>query len=393
MAKFKLITYRVGIVLAAIALGVFLVLLLSYMGKKSSGPIDDAFTAMGDGVATIEHKLILNEREDTRSKALLWFNEYRNNASKLAQTDRILFGAYDDDFSESYQSVVNLEDSLQTHFPVIHIYTAWGSKPEEEFPVTQTKAILDIGSVPVITWEPWLADFDKEDFPLIPDVDKRDKNGLKSIAKGDYDAYIKKWALEAKNMGNLFFVRLGHEMNDPYRYPWGPQNNKPADFINAWKHVVDIFRSMGAKNVLWIWSPHPAYQAYDVYYPGDNYVDWVGVGTLNYGTVASWSKWWSFDEIFGNYYSQLAKFKKPIMITEFGSLSVGGNRAKWYADALTSIVHNYPEIKSVVFFHCQRDNTTTYKALNWYIKDDIATISAIRNVTNNFSPLILARGE
>ena len=391
MTKFKLITYRIGIVIAAIALGIFLVLLLTYMGQKSSGPIDDAFTAMGNGVSTIEHKLILNEREDSRSKILSWFNNYRNDAQKLAHTDKLLFGAYDDDFSESYQSVVNLEDSLGTHFPIIHIYTAWGSKPEEEFPVSQTKAILDIGSVPVITWEPWLADFDRDEFPKILAVDKRDKNGLKSIAKGDYDAYIINWANAAKELNKLFFVRLGHEMNDPYRYPWGPQNNKPLDFINAWRHVVNVFKATGASNVLWIWSPHPAYANFDAYYPGDEYVDWVGVGTLNYGTVASWSKWWSFDEIFGNYYPQLSKYKKPIIVTEFGSLAVGGNRAKWYKDALTDMPVKYPEIKAVIFFHCKNDNTTTYKALDWYIKDDTLTVSAIRNATHNFSPLILSR--
>lgn len=384
MAKFKLITYRIGIALAAISLGIFLVLLLTYMGDKSSGPIDDALTAMGDGVATIEHKLILNEREDTRSKSLAWFDAQRNDPTKMEQSRRILFGAYDDDFSESYQSVVNLEDSLGTHFPIIHIYTAWGSKPEEEFPMTQTKAILAIGSVPVITWEPWLADFDQEDFPGIPDVDKRDKGGLKSIARGDYDAYISKWASEAKSIGKLFYVRLGHEMNDPYRYPWGPQNNKPADFVKAWQHVVDVFRKQGANNVEWVWSPHPAYAYFDYYYPGDNYVDWVGVGTLNYGTVAPWSKWWTFDEIFGNYYPQLSKYKKPIMITEFGCLSVGGNRAQWYKDALEDIKIKYPEIKALIFFHCQRDNTTTYKALNWYIKDDPQTLSAIRNAAGGF---------
>ncbi|MBL0049913.1 MAG: hypothetical protein IPP32_17660 [Bacteroidetes bacterium] len=34
MTKFKLITYRIGITVAAIALGIFLVLLLTYMGQN-----------------------------------------------------------------------------------------------------------------------------------------------------------------------------------------------------------------------------------------------------------------------------------------------------------------------------------------------------------------------
>lgn len=374
----KLIVYRFSITILTIVLGICLVIFLTLMGKESSGPIEDALAALSSEISSIENKFILNSREHTRSKSLQWFNNYRNHASELSSTDKILLGAYDNEVLESFQSIVELEDTLHTTFPIIHLYTAWGSKPIEEFPVSQAKAISDIGSIPMITWEPWLSDFNKEDFPNInADPEKRDKNGLHSIARGNYDIYIDKWASDVKGFGKLIFVRFGHEMNDPYRYPWGPQNNKPEDFIAAWKHVVNRFKADGVENVIWVWSPHPAYGNYDSYYPGDDYVDWVGVGTLNYGTVAVWSQWWSFDEIFGKYYSQLSKYKKPIIITEFGCLSVGGNRAKWYEDALSSIPIKYPAIKSVIFFHSSKDNTTTYKSLNWYIKDDSLTVKAI----------------
>ncbi len=376
--------YRLNIVLGAITLGVLLVWLLTMLGQKSTGPLEDTFTAMGKGVSTIEDKYILQGRKHTRSDKLNWFNDYRNDVKKLLYPDKILYGAFDNEFSESFQSIVELENSLQTTFPVIHIYTAWGSKPEQKFPFMQAKAILDVGSIPFITWEPWLTDFDKEKHPqIVGDVKKRDKNGLRAIARGDYDFYIDKWANEAKELARFCYVRFGHEMNDPYRYPWGPQNNKPEDFVAAWKHIVNRFKSIGATNVIWVWSPHPAYSYFDYYYPGDNYVDWVGIGTLNYGNVASWGKWWTFDEIFGNYYTQLSKYKKPIMISEFGSLDVGGNRAKWFADALTSMPVKYPAIKSVIFFHCSSDNTTTSKALNWYFKDDsLVTQVIIKSMIN-----------
>lgn len=363
--------YRAAWVAGAIGLGILLVVFLTLIGRRSTGPIEDTFTAMGEQVSSIENKLILQNRKHTRSEKLLWFDELRNKPDKLSQPDHILFGAYDNEFSESFQSIVDLETSLQTTFPIIHIYTAWGSKAEQKFPSLQAKAILDLGSIPFITWEPWLIDFSAEEYPNIPaDPKKRDKNGLRAIAKGLYNPYLEKWAHEVKKLNRYIFVRFGHEMNDPYRYPWGPQNNKPEDFISAWRHVVNLFKQAGAANVIWVWSPHPAYLYYDYYYPGDDYVDWVGVGTLNYGTVASWAKWWTFDEIFGNYYSQLSKYKKPIVISEFGSLEVGGNRPQWFVDAISSMPLKYPEIKAVIFFHCSSDITTTNKALNWYFKDD-----------------------
>jgi hypothetical protein len=362
---------RIGLVLSAIISGILLVWFLTKMGEKSTGPLEDTMIAMGKGVSSIENKFILQNRKHTRSESLLWFNEYRNDANKMANYEHIFYGAFDNEFSESFQSIVELENALQTTFPIIHIYTAWGSKPEQRFPAMQAKAILDVGSIPCITWEPWLTDFSKDELPnIVTDVKKRDKHGLRAIANGDYDIYIDKWADEVKALGKLIFVRLGHEMNDPYRYPWGPQNNKPEDFVAAWKHVVNRFRSTGATNAIWVWSPHPAYSYFDYYYPGDEFVDWVGIGALNYGNVATWGKWWTFDEIFGNYYAQLSKYKKPIMISEFGSLDVGGNRAKWFGDALSSMPVKYPAIKAVIFFHCSNDNTTTSKALNWYFKDD-----------------------
>ena len=147
-----------------------------------------------------------------------------------------------------------------------------------------------------------------------------------------------------------------------------------------------MFKAAGATNVIWVWSPHPAYGYFDAFYPGDAYVDYVGIGTLNYGTVASWSKWWSFKEIFGNYYKDLAKFKKPIILTEFGCLDVGGNRSQWFADALTDIPTKYPAVKALMFFHYNDDKTTTQQSINWYIRDDRKTSKAIADKIKTWTP-------
>jgi beta-mannanase len=167
-------------------------------------------------------------------------------------------------------------------------------------------------------------------------------------------------------------------MNDPYRYPWGPQNNETADFLDAWRHVVDRFRAAGADNVVWIWSPHLAYANNEDFYPGDAYVDWVATGVLNYGTVANWSQWWTFDQIFGQRYARFARLGKPIMIAELGSLEVGGNRAKWFADALNRLPQRYPAVKGLLFFHVAADQTVTYQALDWSFLADSATVAATR---------------
>jgi len=370
-------TFRVFSTLAAVLTGVIIVLALSFAGNKSRGPLENFFTGAGNAVQQVENNVIIKQRQHKRADDLTWFGPFITNPERLKKPSSIFLGAYDNQISESFKSVIELEDSLHTRFPLIHIYSAWGTKAEEQFPQQQVDAIIALGSVPVITWEPWLSDFDTEKYPGLRKADERDKGGLADIAKGLYDPYIKQWATSAKESGTPIFLRVGHEMNDPYRYPWGPQNNSAKDFVAAWRHIHKVFTQAGATNVIWVWSPHPAYGFFDAFYPGGEYVDYVGIGTLNYGTVANWSKWWSFQEIFGNHYKEMTGFKKPIMITEFGCLAVGGNRSQWFSDALASLPQNYPLVKSVLFFHFSEDKTTTQQPINWYIKNDTATTKAI----------------
>jgi len=376
--------FRISATLTALLIGMLLVFLLSAVGSKTRGPLSDLLSFASGSVETVEANLILASREQRRSNKLKWFQVYRNDPALLKNPKTLLLGAFDNNTKDGFESIVGLEDSIRTTLPLIHIYTAWGSKPEEEFPALQVKSIIELGSTPVITWEPWLTDFDPDKYPQLRKLEERDKGGLADIAHGKYDFYITKWAEAAKKANSPLFLRVGHEMNDPYRYPWGPQNNTAKDFIAAWKHIREIFKKQNANNVIWVWSPHPAYGYFDAYYPGDSLVDYIGVSALNYGTVASWSKWWTFKEIFGNYYKDFVHFKKPIMITEFGSLSVGGNRSKWFTDALDSLPQKYPAVKSIVFFHYSDDKTTTQQVINWYFKNDAPVTRAITKEINRW---------
>lgn len=374
----KKIIFRTAITIFAIAIGVTLVIGLSFVGNKSKGPVADIVAMTGNAVEQVEEKMAIEPRQAKRSDKLDWFKAYKHEIKLLLNPTKILFGAFDDQSKTSYKSIINLEDSLHTTFPLMHIYTAWGSKPNEIFPATEVNSILSLGSLPVITWEPWLNDFDEIKIPRLRPVAERDKGGLIDISQGLYDVYLQKWAADAKAINKPIFLRFGHEMNDAYRYPWGPQNNTAKDFVAAWRHVHDIFIKAGAVNVLWIWSPHPAYGYFKEYYPGEKYVDYIGTGTLNYGEIAKWSQWWSFDDIFGKYYPELSGFGKPMMLTEFGSLEVGGNRSKWFNDALNNIKTKYPAVKSVLFFHNSTDNTTTQQTLNWYFINDKMSVEVVK---------------
>ncbi len=361
-------------------------LALTTISSSSEGPVTGAMDRLGSAFGSFEHAMRGRFQGPGRSAGLKWFDGYRNSVERLKRPDGVLLGAFDSGIPGTLDGVVALEHSIGTTFPLVQIYMAWGDRPDEDFPVGLATAISDVGSVPVVTWEPWLSDFANDKHPQIPLRDQRDRHGMAAVASGEYDFYIDVWALGAARFGKPIFVRFGHEMNDPYRYPWGPQNNTNIEFIAAWKHVVDRFRRDGANNVLWVWSPHVAYRYWETYYPGNDYVDWVATGALNFGPIAQWSSWWSFQEIFGQKYPALASFGKPVMVAEFGSLAVGGNRATWYRDALDNITSKYPQVHALLFFNVKNDQTVTYQKVDWKIDGDSAVLRAIRPALSRWAP-------
>jgi hypothetical protein len=379
---------RNRVMLLVIIVGAALVgsVALTTISSTSEGPITGAMNQLGSAFGSFEHALRGRFQGPGRGADLRWFDSYRNSVARLKAPDRVLLGAFDSGIPKTLDGVVSLEHSIGTTFPLIQVYTAWGDRPDEDFPVELATAIYDVGSVPVITWEPWLSDFLSDRHPQIPLRDQRDRHGMAAVASGEYDFYIDAWAASAAKFGKPIFVRLGHEMNDPYRYPWGPQNNTNIEFVAAWKHVVDRFRHAGANNVLWVWSPHVAYEYWETYYPGPDYVDWVATGALNFGPIAQWSRWWSFQEIFGQKYPVLASFGKPVMVAEFGSLAVGGNRAAWYRDALDSMTTRYPQVRAVLFFNVRNDQTVTYQKVDWTIESDSAVLQAVRPSIKSWAP-------
>jgi len=370
--------YRIALVAAFSVSAAVAILGLSALGDASEGPLSTALGWIGAAAGSIEHRVRDRLAGAPRRETLRWLEPYRTSADRLRNPDFVMLGAYDSGIPHTLDGVLALESRIVAPLPLVQVYVAWGDKPDQQFPVELLTAIEGLGSIPVVTWEPWLVDFENVRHPGIALRDKRDSHGLADVARGKYDFYVDAWARAAARFGKPFFVRLAHEMNDPYRYPWGPQNNTKEEYIAAWRHVVERFRRAGATNVLWVWSPHVGYDYWDLYYPGDAYVDWVATGVLNFGPIAQWSKWWTFAEIFGQKYPRLASFGKPIMIAELGSLAVGGDREQWYRDALESIPREYPAVRAVLFFHARDDQTVTYQKVDWTIAGDSALSAAVR---------------
>jgi beta-mannanase len=115
-------------------------------------------------------------------------------------------------------------------------------------------------------------------------------------------------------------------------YPWAASvnGNTPASLIAAWRHVHDLFSAAGARNVEWVWCPNaggPTPIA-DVY-PGDAYVDIVGMDGYNWGNGTTGYQ--APASVFSSLLSQvqLVAHAKPVLINETGTSAAAGNEETW----------------------------------------------------------------
>ncbi|HVD40261.1 MAG TPA: glycosyl hydrolase, partial [Solirubrobacterales bacterium] len=179
---------------------------------------------------------------------------------------------------------------------------------------------------------------------------------LESVAKGGQDAAIKKWAQEAKAWGHPFLFAPWWEMNGAW-YAWG----RNSYFVAAWRRFHDLVVGQGATNVTWTWVSNSLWSdpASDPtpYYPGDAYVDWVGIDAYNVGYWMTWDdmlKEPTLPSIYGTF-----EGRKPIMISETASqeassgsyVPAGATKASWIADTHSKIVKSYPAISAFLWFH------------------------------------------
>jgi hypothetical protein len=218
---------------------------------------------------------------------------------------------------------------------IISAYMRWPSPP---FVHARLDEVWKRGAVPMITWEPWT------------DADRG--FSLSAIADGTYDGYLIRAAEAAGAWGHPILLRFAPEMNGTW-YPWGrgKEGNTPELYKRAWRRLVGIFSRHRAHNVKWVWTPNETSRGrfpFPQYYPGDRWVDWVGLDGYNWGSPSEWT---SFTGVFAGSYDALRRLtSRPVMITETGSSGTGGNKAAWVDSALSREIPRFTAIGAVIWF-------------------------------------------
>ncbi len=236
----------------------------------------------------------------------------------------------------------------------------WFATWDEPYRPAKVQAAWERGALPVITWMPG---------------HKGNRNpsdiSLQKIVDGDWDDYILRYAGDVAREGKPVVLRFAHEANGNW-YPWSaggnrklergddgeePFFNTPALYREAWRHVWTLFDQVGANDdVIWAYSPvrsdtiqpnntdrsRITYGMTSIAdgYPGDAYVDWVGLSAYAYSGTA-----WSYADTFAKSVDEYAVIApdKRILVAETGAWEDTGpvsnteRKAAWITDTLTHV--------------------------------------------------------
>ena len=226
----------------------------------------------------------------------------------------VAMGSRGSSFAVEQHTVPTVEAVTGRPLGLLHLYSAW-ARPA---PVTELSTIVANGSVPLLDWA------------CGPDS--------AAVAGGADDRTITAYADALKAFGQPVFLRWCWEMNLVRAHP---AVGGPTGYVSAWVHIWHIFHQVGATNVAFVWCPALTGVDPAPYYPGDAYVDWIGVDGYDRSGTAT------FGDLFTGFYRQWVSHQRPMMVAETGATA--GNQAP-YLESVAADLPALPAFKAVVYF-------------------------------------------
>ncbi len=298
------------------------------------------FAPIGNAVYNISYK---------PQEPAFWSDETKAVYTKIKNSDNIRWGIF---ASNVYDEGINktipqIEKNLGYSFPVILSYLqhTW------DFPTEFMQKNYEDGKIVELTYQ--ITNSNNIDlFGYTPNID---------IYRGIKDEEIRKFARQAKEFGHPFLFRLNNEMNSDWTSYSGVINmSDPEIYVSNWRRFYNIFKEEGVNNAIWIYNPNDNnyppcnWNNFLAYYPGDEYVQMIGITGYNTGTYYSavtGEAWREFETIYDKIDAKYQPFfsEFPWIITEFSSSSIGGDKAKWIDD-MFDCINKYKNIKIAVWF-------------------------------------------
>jgi mannan endo-1,4-beta-mannosidase len=199
-------------------------------------------------------------------------------------------GVYENGAPPDFQPIVEFTRAADLQPNLVGYFSGWA----QPFDTAFADELHQHGVIPFVQIDPTFA-------------------SVAGIAAGAYDAYLRRYAASVRSFGHPVVIGFGHEMNAP-TYSWGYGHTPAATFVAAWRHIVTLFRTAGARNVTWLWtinSDRPGTGPVQSWWPGSKYVTWVGIDGYYYRPSDT------FTSVFGTTMKQVRTFTDdPILLSE-----------------------------------------------------------------------------
>lgn len=233
-------------------------------------------------------------------------------------------------------------------------YVGYGSP----FPVEWVRKVIEANAIPHIAWEP--------------------NDGLDVIKD---DAYLRSWARQAAQFDFPIILRFASEMNGA----WSAYFGDPKKYIAKWRLVASVMHTE-APNVVMLWAPFcmPRDNIND-YYPGDEFVDWVGINIYSVychnGNPNDKAHHEDPVKLLWHVYRTYA-YRKPIAIAEYAATHYcKGTRQDTTSFALAKMARMYEAIVREL---------PRVKMINWFSMDTIKMGLANNNYCLTANSYVLA---
>lgn len=161
---------------------------------------------------------------------------------------------------------------------------------------------------------------------------------------------------------------------------WVKWNGNPKQYIEKFRLVAKVMREE-ADNVAMVWSPaaNPKQNIKD-YYPGDEWVDWVGMSmySVKYfnGKVTEPADQVNpLDTL--DYIYRAYSARKPIMISEYA--------ATHYSKAISASAVYFAQTKMNMLYHGVKLKYPRLKAIHWFSLNTLTDSHSADRSLNNFS--------
>lgn len=239
--------------------------------------------------------------------------------------------------------------TTSTAFPYISPYSktySYSNDFTSRFNISGIQSAQSAGVIPSVSWEPKSTTVGAD-----PNAYK-----LNRIIAGDHDVYLQSVASHLISSGSpTVAVHLFPGANN-ISNPWSEKSNgNNGKYVEAWVHVVDMFKAKGVKNVEWIWSVDaPVSVADDMgkYYPGSAYVTATSLNVSAFTSAGNPSAS-SPEALMGlslNALNTLAPDKKIIVVqSDTSPASPTATQAKWLSD-IKSYLSTHQKVSGTIGF-------------------------------------------